>query len=228
MIDPDALLDAVLEVLEDRPKPSRLGKIDPAYVAGTDPRVVWDGEDAATTKRYKALGSYTPKADDRVVAVQAGSTWVILGQIGGQDGVPAGGIIMWSGAVGEIPDGFALCDGTNGTPNLADRFVVAAGGAFDVGDTGGTDDATMPEHTHTSGSLAAGTGGFHAHNVDYRTVDDTGAAIPRATGGAAVVSQNTAGAGSHGHSISGSTGQAGGAGDNRPRFYALAYIMRLA
>jgi len=54
-------------------------------------------------------------------------------------GVPTGGIIMWSGSIANIPSGFALCDGTNGTPDLTDRFVVGAGGSEAVGDTGGTD-----------------------------------------------------------------------------------------
>lgn len=57
---------------------------------------------------------------------------------------PSGGIIMWSGAVNDIPVGWALCDGSNGTPDLRDRFIVGAGGAYSVGDTGvnaGSDEA---------------------------------------------------------------------------------------
>ena len=41
--------------------------------------------------------------------------------------VPSGGIIMWSGPADTIPDGWALCDGTNGTPDLVNRFVLGAG-----------------------------------------------------------------------------------------------------
>ncbi len=52
--------------------------------------------------------------------------------------VPVGGIILWSGAADAIPRHWALCDGNNGTPNLLDRFVMAAGGAFAVDATGGT------------------------------------------------------------------------------------------
>jgi subtilisin-like proprotein convertase family protein len=48
--------------------------------------------------------------------------------------VPPGGIIMWSGS--EVPDGWALCDGTEGTPNLSDRFIVASGTSYTVGATG--------------------------------------------------------------------------------------------
>jgi len=47
--------------------------------------------------------------------------------------VPPGMIVMWSGSVDTIPEGWALCDGTNGTPNLRDRFIVGAGGRYGVG-----------------------------------------------------------------------------------------------
>jgi microcystin-dependent protein len=67
---------------------------------------------------------------------------------------PVGGIIIWSGSIAAIPVSWQLCDGTNGTPNLRDRFVVGAGTSYGVGATGGANtvtlDATMiPSHTHT-------------------------------------------------------------------------------
>lgn len=51
--------------------------------------------------------------------------------------VPIGGIIIWSGAVAGIPDNYQVCDGTNGTPDLRDRFVIGAGSTYAVDDTGG-------------------------------------------------------------------------------------------
>lgn len=51
--------------------------------------------------------------------------------------VPSGGIIIWSGSVSAIPSGYALCDGTNGTPNLKDSFVVGAGNSYNVNAGGG-------------------------------------------------------------------------------------------
>lgn len=51
--------------------------------------------------------------------------------------VPTGGIIMWSGSIGSIPAGYVLCNGSNGTPDLRDRFVVGAGNSYAVGATGG-------------------------------------------------------------------------------------------
>lgn len=45
------------------------------------PRVQLDGEDAATTRRYPYLASYTPTVNDRVMLVRGGSTWVVVGKI---------------------------------------------------------------------------------------------------------------------------------------------------
>jgi len=51
--------------------------------------------------------------------------------------IPTGGIILWSGSTGSVPSGWLLCDGTNGTPDLRDYFIVGAGNSFAVGNTGG-------------------------------------------------------------------------------------------
>jgi hypothetical protein len=41
--------------------------------------------------------------------------------------LPRGLVVLWSGRVADVPDGWALCGGRNGTPDLRDRFVVGAG-----------------------------------------------------------------------------------------------------
>jgi hypothetical protein len=61
----------------------------------------------------------------------------IIGTTPSVSAVPAGGIIMWSGSIGSIPSGYYICDGSNGTPDLRDRFVVGAGTSYAVGNTGG-------------------------------------------------------------------------------------------
>jgi hypothetical protein len=43
-----------------------------------------------------------------------------------QDFLPSGVILLWSGSIATIPTGWVLCDGTNSTPDLRDRFVVGA------------------------------------------------------------------------------------------------------
>lgn len=67
--------------------------------------------------------------------------------------MPTGGIIMWSGSIQNIPDGWALCDGENGTPNLQNKFVVGAGQQYSVDSTGGSVSKSLeanniPAHKH--------------------------------------------------------------------------------
>jgi len=68
--------------------------------------------------------------------------------------VPIGGIIIWSGTLGTIPANWALCDGTNGTPNLASSFVYGAGGTQPYGQIGGSSTQILtinnvPPHRHS-------------------------------------------------------------------------------
>jgi len=44
---------------------------------------------------------------------------------------PGGGIIMWSGTIASIPAGWNLCNGSNGTPDLTDKFIVSVASAVD-------------------------------------------------------------------------------------------------
>ena len=67
-----------------------------------------------------------------------------------QDSMPIGSIIMYNGKAEEIPSGWAVCDGTNGTPNLIDRFIL---GSTYAGGTGGKSQVTLtvsqlPPHRH--------------------------------------------------------------------------------
>jgi molybdopterin-containing oxidoreductase family membrane subunit len=61
----------------------------------------------------------------------------IASSITASNAIPSGSIIMWSGSIGSIPSGYVLCDGTNGTPNLKDSFVVGSGNSYAVGANGG-------------------------------------------------------------------------------------------
>ena len=61
-----------------------------------------------------------------------------------------GMIIAWYGNTGNIPTGFVLCDGNNNTPDLRDRFIVGAGSAYSPGATGGSKDAVLVSHFHTT------------------------------------------------------------------------------
>lgn len=47
-------------------------------------------------------------------------------------------IVIWSGAIVDIPAGWALCDGNNGTPDLRNKFIIGAGDTYAVNDTAPT------------------------------------------------------------------------------------------
>jgi microcystin-dependent protein len=147
--------------------------------------------------------------------------------------VPAGGIIMWSGAIASIPSGWFLCDGANGTPDLRNRFIVGAGSTYTPGDTGGADTVTLttaqiPSHTHTF-SGTTNTTGAHTHN--YFSSGAFGPNpwpdVDNVSGGAATTHTTTSN-GDHSHTFSGTTASTGGgeSHENRPPYYALAYIMK--
>lgn len=70
----------------------------------------------------------------------------IRSEVGGVDYfmVPQGAIIMWSGLISDIPDGWALCDGNNGTPDLLSRFIFGVPSGENPGAIGGT-----TQHAHT-------------------------------------------------------------------------------
>ena len=79
--------------------------------------------------------------------------------------LPRGCVMMWYGAYGNVPAGWAVCDGTNGTPNLIDKFVFGAGNTASLGDAGGNNNLVVSTnteggHTHVGNASA---GGNHDH-----------------------------------------------------------------
>jgi len=140
------------------------------------------------------------------------------------EGIPAGGIIMFSGSTTNIPSGFTLCDGSGGAPDLRDRFVMGAGGSRDSQQTGGENSVSLsvneipshshgvndPGHDHRNTEPGGKNGGID-HNRDgnchrNRRNRDT----DNATTGISI--RSTGGGQSH---------------ENKPRFMALAYIQKL-
>ena len=199
---------------------------------------------------------------------------------------PSGGIIMWSGSIVSIPSGWLLCNGSSGTPDLRDRFIVGAGSTYAVNATGGfatysLSTAQLPSHTHTGTTSSVdinhihsgATAGMNQNTVHSHGVSDPGHSHTLTTnrtsksGNATPfmltdpnVGENINGSASFGTSGSGtgisiaganvdhlhsfSTGgmsannihnhtfttDATGSGaliDNRPPYFALAYIMKV-
>ncbi len=123
---------------------------------------------------------------------------------------PVGTIVIWSGAAENVPNGWALCDGQDGRPDLRDRFVLGTGDKHAVGETGGSESIRLtldqlPNHSHTIHvGTASGSASFqHIKASSGSTPTYNGSGIPSAyTGGSAP------------H-------------PNIPPYYTLAYIMKL-
>lgn len=162
--------------------------------------------------------------------------------------LPTGMIVLWSGTVASIPSGWQLCDGTNSTPDLRDRFVVGAGSTHNPGDTGGADTTNLA-HTHAVGTYANATESAHTHgpgtlgtdtdatgpsatttvdnNLDISTVTVASNAHTHSHNHSVTTGATAAGS-AHTHTLSGVSGSAlSSTTENRPAFYALAYIMKV-
>jgi hypothetical protein len=136
-----------------------------------------------------------------------------------RDIIPTGVIVMWSGSIASIPTGWLICDGSNSTPDLRNRFIVGAGSTYSVAGTGGSADAITVSHTHTISDSG------HTHGFDHGayawslSTGATSVTANRSGGPAGVTNSATTGI-----SIN-STGSSG-TNANLPPYYALAYIMK--
>jgi hypothetical protein len=145
---------------------------------------------------------------------------------------PVGMILLWSGSVASIPPGWALCNGSNGTPDLRDRFVVGAGSTYAVGATGGATSGTTSaagahSHTGVTGSTALTIDQIpsHTHGIQILSVGPAGAAGGSAVGNGAATSGATGGGLAHNHTISTQAAHTHTVA-TLPPYYALCYIMR--
>lgn len=147
-------------------------------------------------------------------------------------GFPSGGIIMWYGTIATIPSGWYLCNGSNGTPDLRNKFIVGAyqdssGTAYTTitgsnTQTGGSKDAIVVSHTHTATSTVTDPG--HNHTVTSTS------SPPYNAGGNAVMgpATQTTSTSTTGITVATSISTTGSSGTdaNLVPYYALAYIMK--
>lgn len=153
--------------------------------------------------------------------------------------VPKGSIIPWYGQIKDIPSGFALCNGSNGTPDLRDKFLVGAGTLYNLGDIGGINEVTLTAEESVS----------HYHYFGYNKPSNGGqwprmredGIIPRFPPNVGTTKWNGSGGGRY-------DGWDGGGKDyllcnlvtslsygvdaskpheNRPPYYAVYYVMKL-
>jgi hypothetical protein len=144
-------------------------------------------------------------------------------------GTPPGCIGVWSGTAASIPAGWYLCDGSNSTPNLTDRFVIGAGGSYNSGDLGGsnvvtpTGTITIAGHALIAAEIPAHTHGYYDYWRSSNTGLDSTSGGPYATGDHAASTDSVASA-THNHTSGSSF--SGSALDVRGPFMALCYIMK--
>ena len=194
---------------------------DPLTIAGT----LTSSSALAVTGTFAVDGSQGTSGQ---VLTSAGTgntpTWV--------DPFPSGGIIMWSGTIATIPSGWYLCDGTNSTPDLRNRFIIGAnaddGGAAKTNitgsatQTGGSKDAIVVSHNHslTDPGHSHGINDLYASNNNPAVGSSFTAWFPYGS----VNASRTTSSATTGISIA-SAGSSG-TNANLPPYYALAFIMK--
>ena len=154
----------------------------------------------------------------------------------GVESFVSGMILLWSGSTGSIPSGFVLCNGSNSTPDLRDRFVVGAGNSYAVGNTGGNNTATDTVNISGSDTVnvsVSGSGttgnefgnfgstnlyGYNGTGIQYRNMNNYYWGTTTHAHGF-----NFSGSGSDTVNISGSDTVSI---DTRSPYYALCYIMK--
>jgi hypothetical protein len=169
---------------------------------------------------------------------------------------PTGAIVIWTGAIGSIPSGWVLCNGSNGTPDLRDRFILSvATAAENPGTTGGATNPTisaanMASHTHTGTINADGSSHSHtysvpssgSHNHTYTSPSSTSRQEYTTTGPSTWVNnaffQDAPASANQSHTITldpgashthGFTSGSNGSGtaiDARPVYYTVAFIQK--
>jgi hypothetical protein len=142
-----------------------------------------------------------------------------------------GMILMWSGTIASIPSGFLLCNGSSGTPDLRDRFIIGAnadsGGAAKTNitgtpsQTGGSKDASLPSHTHTATVTDPG----HFHTIGILAASGEGTNTAQGTPQAPSTTNNTS-TQTTGITVSNSTEGVSATNANLVPYYALAFIMK--
>ena len=139
--------------------------------------------------------------------------------------IPSGLIAIWSGSTGSIPSGWLLCNGSNGTPDLRNSFILGAGNTYAVGATGGSTDAIVVSHTHTATVTDPG----HNHTPNGGNQFWTNQPGGNLFGGAPpqyIQAVSTTSTATTGISVSNASAGTSGSGANMPPYYALAFIMK--
>lgn len=171
-----------------------------------------------------------PTATTGTNTTQLASTAFVQSAIGA---ALSGVIVMWSGTIATIPTGWVLCNGSNSTPDLRNRFIIgahtdSAGVAYSTvtgsnTQTGGTKEAIVVSHTHTATSTVTDSG--HNHALNFLSTAG-GSAYGTNAGGNAFGTQTNSAVTGISVATTNATAGSSGTDQNLPPYYALAYIMK--
>lgn len=128
----------------------------------------------------------------------------------GGESLPIGSVIMWVGTIETIPTGWHLCNGEDGTFDLRGMFILGAGGTYNLGDSGGSEEVTL-----TVEQMPA-----HAHSVPATTKSGT-------ISGAYIVANVESGS-HYGSGVSTTSNGSSVPHSNMPPYKALYYIQKIA
>lgn len=203
---------------------------------GTPLTVANGGSGVASATAYAVLCGGTTSTGPIQAIASVGTTGQVLTS-NGAAALPTmqtitsfvtGMIIMWYGTVATIPAGWYLCNGSNSTPDLRNKFVIAAdadsGGAAKTTVTGtatqsgGTANAVVVSHTHTATVSDPG----HNHTANVFASGGIYAAFSNIAGPQTVTTSTA----TTGITVSNSTEGVSGTNQNLPPYYALCYIMK--
>jgi microcystin-dependent protein len=168
---------------------------------------------------------------------------------------PVGMVMMWYGSQGTIPSGWALCNGSNGTPDLRDKFVIGAGNSYSLSATGGATSFTATSddagaHIHTASATALSEAQLPAHNHRIYAVENSsssnadgwqltsamgipgenvgGFAYRDANGAGTQLIEDTGSGATHTHTIDAAPDHSHiTTASTMPPYYALFYIMKV-
>lgn len=172
------------------------------------------------------LVNAVPIANGGTGATSASAARTNLGVTEAVYSVPSGGIIMWSGSIGSIPTGWLLCDGSSGTPDLRDRFLVGAGSTYSVNGTGGSANATLVAHTHTGTTSIPNQPHVHFYNKLESVGSGGNVTVQEGSSWLFGVDSTSLNNVDHVHTFTSDSTGGSGTNANLPPFYALAFIMK--
>jgi hypothetical protein len=150
--------------------------------------------------------------------------------------IPSGLISMWSGSIASIPSGWVLCNGSNSTPDLRNRFIIGAHSdtasvAYSTvtgsnTQTGGTKDAAVVSHTHTATSVVTDPGHTHVQGGNGALCPGGGSQEPLGASASVYGFSTQSAVTSISVATTNATAGSSGTDQNLPPYYALAYIMK--